>query len=801
MHRVLDRLFLEHDLRIVAVAAVICLLACFTTFLLVEQVRREGGRRRLAWLAASGFVSGTGIWATHFIAMLAYRPNMNVAYDVERTLLSIVVAIVLTGAGWWLSLSERRFSSISAGTIVGIGIASMHYIGMDAMIMAGRIAYATDLIVASVFISVGLSVAAVVVRSRRAARNRYILPWPATVLFTLAICGMHFTGMGAATMVAGPGASSSGAIFTGRGLTVAVSLMALAILAIGLVAVIAERKLQQQAAAQEHQLKSFADAAIEGLILTDGLEVIKANRSFLHTAGYSDLASCPNLLSDLFPDLNVAQLPVMIDSTPTECELATANGERCPIEALSRPFENEKSNMFILAVRDIRERKEAAARIAHLAYHDALTGLPNRAVFSDHLKKTLEKARRRRVALLCLDLDGFKAVNDLYGHPSGDELLVQTSQRLRTAAGEHCLVARLGGDEFAIVQQGGAQPRHAGQLADKVIAALNEPFDLQEQSVRIGCSVGIAIYPSDATTGSSLVKNADLALYRAKSEGGRLARFYEIAMDEAMQQRRQMEAELKLALGRDEFEVYYQPVADLDAGVIIGFEALLRWTHPVQGMISPEVFIPLAEECGHIDLLGEWVLRQACGEAAGWEPPLRLSVNLSPLQFLPNNFVEMVRKIIAETGMDPRRLDLEVTEGLLIKDADKAIEILRELKDMGVQISMDDFGTGYASLSYFRMFPFDKVKIDRSFIKDMMINPQALAIIRSVIGLGHGLNMPVIAEGVETVEQLDALKAEGCTQVQGYLISRPQPIGHFERLLLDRGRGSGEGAYPLRAAG
>jgi diguanylate cyclase (GGDEF)-like protein len=805
MERVLTCILFEHDLRIVAIAAVICVLACFTTFLLVEQVRREPGRARLVWLSAAAFVAGTGIWATHFIAMLAYRAHSNVAYDVGRTLLSIVVAIGLTGAGWWLSLSARRFSTVAAATVVGAGISTMHYIGMGAMIMPGHIVFAPDLVAASLVISVVFSFGAIAIRNRRVARNSLILPWPATAMFTLAICGMHFTGMGAARMVHGPAVPLPDGAITGQGLTVAVAVMALAILAIGLVAVIAERKLQRRAADEEQRLSSFANAAIEGLLLTDGTTVKKANRSFLQTAGYNDLVDCPPNLADLFPALDLDRLPIAIDGTPSESELMTSAGEACPVELLVRPFGRADGGMFVLAVRDIRERKEAAARIAHLAYHDVLTGLPNRAVFAEHLAATLEQSERRRVALLCLDLDGFKAVNDLYGHPAGDELLIEASHRLRDAVGEGCLVARLGGDEFAVVQAGAYQPRHAGSLADKIIGALNEPFLLQDQSVRVGCSVGIAVYPTDARSASDLIKNADLALYRAKSEGGRLARFYEAAMDEAMRDRRNMEAELRLALGRDEFSIHYQPLADLEAGKIIGFEALLRWDHPTRGSISPEEFIPLAEECNYIETLGEWVLRHACAEAAGWQGGLRLSVNLSPLQFIPGNLVDTVRRIVAETGMDPRRLDLEVTEGLLIREPDKAVEVLRELKKLGIQISMDDFGTGYSSLSYFRVFPFDKLKIDRSFVKDMLVNPQARAIIRSVIGLGRGLEMSVIAEGVETEEQLDALRIDGCTQVQGYLISRPGPIAHFERAVLEPRTESlknrGNAKPPRKAAG
>jgi diguanylate cyclase len=349
------------------------------------------------------------------------------------------------------------------------------------------------------------------------------------------------------------------------------------------------------------------------------------------------------------------------------------------------------------------------------------------------------------------------------------------------------LVARLGGDEFASVQEGGSQPTHAGLLSERLIEALREPFAVGNQSVRISASIGVAIHPDDADTPSDLIKNADMALYRAKAEGRGLTRFYEAAMDEALRQRRQLEADLDEAIGREELKVHYQPLADLGSGAITGFEALLRWDHARLGPISPEMFIRLAEESGLIVKLGEWVLREACREAARWNPQLKLAVNLSPLQFMQEDLVGAVECVLAETGLAPSRLELEVTEGLLIKDTSGALATLERLKSLGVQIAMDDFGTGYSSLTYLRMFPFDKVKIDQGFVRDMIENPQAMAIIRSVIGLGHGLGVPVVAEGVETQAQLDALRAEGCDQVQGYFIARPNPIGYFEGVVIGRG--------------
>jgi diguanylate cyclase (GGDEF)-like protein/PAS domain S-box-containing protein len=784
MLRVLHCIFLEHDLRAVALAGVICLLASFTTFMMVEQARRAT-RRRFAWLAAAGFVSGTGIWATHFIAMLAYMPGMTMNYDAGLTFLSIVVAILLSGIGWWISIRPERWAPFAAGTMIGAGISVMHYVGMAAVSMAGRLDYAADLIVASVAIGIALSILAIAVRRRRSA-NGAKLPWPAALLFTLAICGMHFTAMGAAQIVADPSMAMPASAISGPMLAIPVTAMTLLILALSFAITLFDRKLDRRAIEEEKRLRSFADAAVEGLVVFDGDSIVDANRSFHALAGYGDADSCPKSLAALLPGIEADRLSSTDDGAGTEWRLVQADGGERPVEIIARPLDWGGSKLRILAVRDISERKEAEARIAHLAYHDALTGLPNRAVFAERLAKALDESHGESVAVLCIDLDGFKSVNDLYGHPVGDELLIEVGQRLRRVASEQCLVARLGGDEFAVIQCDSDQPNHSGILADRLVAALSEPFQLEEQLVRISCSIGVAIHPQDASGPIELIKNADMALYRAKAEGGRTMRFYELAMDEALRERRQLEASLRLAIGRGELQVHYQPLADLASGAIMSFEALLRWTHPTLGAISPDIFIPLAEESGFIDTLGEWVLRQACAEAAGWQPPLRLSVNLSPLQFMPGDLTGKVAAILAETGLEASRLDLEVTEGLLIKDAESALETLRGLKALGVQISMDDFGTGYASLSYFRMFPFDKVKIDRSFVHHMMDNPQALAIIRSVIGLGHGLGMPVIAEGVETEEQLNALRAEGCTQVQGFLISRPGPIENFERIVIDR---------------
>ncbi|HEX4800817.1 MAG TPA: EAL domain-containing protein, partial [Sphingomicrobium sp.] len=433
---------------------------------------------------------------------------------------------------------------------------------------------------------------------------------------------------------------------------------------------------------------------------------------------------------------------------------------------------------------ETEERVRAEALVNHMARHDALTLLPNRVLFRENLKQDIARARRDHpLAVLCLDLDNFKAVNDTLGHPIGDALLKMVAERLAGCLETSDMVARLGGDEFAIVQREGSQPVGARVLAQSLIDAIGAPFDVDGHTVVIGTSVGIALAPNDGDGPDEALKNADLALYRAKAEGRGTYRFFEAAMDAEMQARRLLDLDLRAALARDEFELYYQPLVDLQAAQLNGFEALLRWKHPVRGMVSPADFIPLAEEIGVITSIGAWVLKQACAEAARWPSHLTIAVNLSPVQFKNRALVLDVIAALGASGLAANRLELEITEAVMLQDTEATLATLRQLKDLGVHISMDDFGTGYSSLSYLRKFPFDKIKIDQSFVRDLESRPESMAIVRAVAGLGSTLGIPTTAEGVETLDQLKAVKAEGCTQVQGFLIGKPQPASQIPALL------------------
>lgn len=440
-------------------------------------------------------------------------------------------------------------------------------------------------------------------------------------------------------------------------------------------------------------------------------------------------------------------------------------------------YQNKPNGGFVASHEDITEAIRAEEQITHMAHHDALTGLPNRILFRDGLEQALADAERdgNQFAVLCLDLDHFKNVNDSLGHPVGDALLKTVAERLKACMRDTDRVARLGGDEFAIVQVGITGPEPVTALAQRTIEALGAPFELDSHQIMIGTSVGVALAPGDASDADQLLKCADMALYRAKADGRGACRFFEPEMDARMQARRALETDLRQALARNEFEVYYQPLVDLAANRVSGFEALLRWHHPTRGMVSPAEFIPLCEEIGLIGSIGGWVLRTACSEAATWPAGTKVAVNLSPLQFKNSALVLEVVAALGASGLAPNRLELEITETAMLADTDATLAVLHQLRDLGVRISMDDFGTGYSSLSYLRKFPFDKIKIDQSFVRDLSETSDSLAIVRAVTGLGHSLGMVTTAEGVETLERLVQLEAEGCTEVQGYLFSRPRP--------------------------
>jgi diguanylate cyclase (GGDEF)-like protein len=555
---------------------------------------------------------------------------------------------------------------------------------------------------------------------------------------------------------------------------------------------------EQQLRAQNVQLDAALNNIAQGLAMFDADQrLVLCNRRYAEiyelspdqvTLGTTLLEIIRHrvgnkLLSDMSPEAIVdAMLRRRNDTHFAEFHSQLSDG-RC-IAITVQPMADGGT---VSTHQDITEQRRSEAKIAHMAHHDALTGLPNRTLLDERLELAVAHAKRGEiVATHLLDLDYFKNVNDTLGHPVGDKLLTMVADRLRRLVQEGETVARMGGDEFAIVQVQVAQPSDATALAQRVIDGVSEPYEIDGHQVVVGASVGISVSVTDGPSPDLLLRNADLALYRAKSGGRGTLRFFEPEMDAQMQARRLMESDLRRALVGHEFEVHYQPIVNLQSNEISAFEALIRWQHSERGMVSPAAFIPLAEEIGLIVPLGEWVLRTACSAAARWPDHTKICVNLSPVQFKSRGLVEVVIGALATSGLRPGRLELEITETVLLADAEATLAVLHQLRGLGVRIAMDDFGTGYSSLSYLQTFPFDRIKIDRSFVKGVAEDIGSLNIVRAVAALAKGIGMATTAEGVETQEQLDAVKAEGCTEMQGFLFSRALPSRDIERLFLSK---------------
>jgi len=548
---------------------------------------------------------------------------------------------------------------------------------------------------------------------------------------------------------------------------------------------------------QNRRLQTALDSMSQGLCMygADGRLVI-SNRRACEMSGLPDGAFIPGMtvyeimranpdlrsLADAAHRQRVAHyVNVTALREPAVYQLDLPDGR-----ALRVTHEPTPDGGFVDTFTDMTEGKQAEARISHLALHDPLTDLPNRTLMHDQLEEACLRAERGEAfAIICLDVDQFKTINESLGHPVGDQLLRAIAERLLSEARLTDTVARVGGDEFAIIQTGIDNAVDAKIFASRVLGALTLPYSIGGHDVTIGVSVGVAVAPDDGTDPYQLLKNADLALYRAKLDGRGCIRFFQPRMDAQMQIRRLLETDLRKALGAQEFEVYYQPLLNARSRKISGFEALLRWHSPERGMVSPAEFIPLCEQIGLIDPIGEWVLRQACVEAVKWPVPARVAVNVSARQFRGGRLIHTIDQILRSTGLAPQRLEIEVTETMMIENRDEAVDILRQIKRLGVRISMDDFATGFSSPSYLRSFPFDNIKIDQSFVRELGVKRDSTAIIRAVTGLCGSLGVTSTAEGVETEEQLALLNLEQCDEVQGYLFSRARPateiLSLFER--------------------
>jgi diguanylate cyclase (GGDEF)-like protein/PAS domain S-box-containing protein len=765
-----------HDLRLVGLAALVCVQASFSAINLLRHARKSEGRMRSVWLAVSAIATGFGIWATHFIAMLAFMPGIPSGYNISLTVLSLVAAILLTGTGLAVSLAPNwRHGPWIGGAIVAGGIAAMHYTGMAAFEIAGIILWDPVLVAASIVLGALFGAVALPVGLYGTQEKWKI---GGAMLLTLAICSHHFTAMAAASIVPDPSIEVSQSALPGAWLAVGVAIASFAILGLALAGVVLDIREHRRLELEVDHMRDLANASVEGLLVCDGEVIVSVNTSFALLAGLSTDNLVGTRIERCFPD-PVARAVLLSGTNETVgTDLHHLDGSKIPVELILRPIVFAGRSHYVIAVRDLKARKDAEQHIYFLAHHDALTSLPNRGHFHTRLDQEIAALTPgNNLAVLCLDLDRFKEVNDLFGHSAGDKALQMVASRVSAVLGNRQMMARLGGDEFAILLPDIANPAAAGRLAETVLEALRTSSEVPD--IHIAGSIGIALFPGDAADRQSLLIHADTALHRAKTDGRNTYRFFEASMGAEVRDRRMLEHDLRHAIGRDELLLVYQPQQEIKSGKVIGFEALLRWKHPTRGQISPALFVPVAEESGAILPIGDWVLKTACREAATWPEPLKIAVNVSAAQLYDPGFVPELHQILLETGLPASRLEIEITETALVRDFGRALAMLRQIKALGICIAMDDFGTGYSSLSNLRAFPFDRIKIDGSFIKSVNCNRQAATIVRAVLGLGRGLGLPVLAEGVETEAELKFLQDERCDEVQGYLLGRPATIDSF----------------------
>ncbi|WHA43703.1 bifunctional diguanylate cyclase/phosphodiesterase [Agrobacterium larrymoorei] len=764
MFAVLECVAVQHDRRVVVLAAIIALVGMVSFFHLLLRAEESPIKRRPYWIVVAAFASGSSVWATHFIAMLAYQGSIPIGFDLFYTSISAILAVL----GFWICLQffwRKNGSSIAAGLTVTVTVACMHFMGMAGLQAAATVQYQLVPIVVGTIVSVvQFSLSFFLFRKIRS----WVRVPVGALLSILGVLTLHFTAV--SSTILSPDPSLPGPDMDGMDrliLIAAITGVTFLILTVTAVAALIDRHLVD--------LKGLVNATLDGIAVVRDGRIMEVNTRFAELFCEKELAllgRSPDAL--LLPEDGLpADAPRVagIEATPKlgdktrHFELAVRT-----IEYRGRPCE-------VLTVRDLTDKRRAQRQIEYLARHDILTGLSNRSLFNERLAMQIGKAAEGEpFSLLALDLDRFKAVNDLFGHAEGDRVLKDVARILQNSVRPGDLVARLGGDEFAIMTSYNTTEADVRELAEGILSAFRREMDSVSDPTAVGVTIGIAMFPRDGDDNETLMHAADLALYRAKINGRGVAAFYDPTMDQETRERRRLESDLRQAISRNELELLYQPVHSVETGELAGYEALVRWQHPTRGAVPPDVFIPIAEETGVIISLGEWVLNEACSAAVTWDSHLKIAVNISPVQFSVSNLVYTICSTLERTGLAPARLELEVTESALLKDRMATLAVMRQLKSLGITIVMDDFGTGYSSLSNLRSFPFDKIKIDRSFIAAMKQDDNARSIVRAIIGLGRSLDLPVTAEGIETDTQYRMVVDEGCTQAQGYLFGKPSSL-------------------------
>ncbi|CAM4031218.1 bifunctional diguanylate cyclase/phosphodiesterase [Paenibacillus alkaliterrae] len=748
---------------------------------------------------------GMGIWSMHFIAMLAFHLSIPVTYSLSLVIFSIIPAILASGLALHIvSQPTMRISQVFIGALfIGTGIVSMHYIGMEAMVMRATIEYNPILWVLSAIIAYVVSLAALQLlfwaQQKSGTPGFWRRKAGSALVMGIAISGMHFTGMSAATFKHDHHPISLPGSFDNTLLAYLIGIGVLYILGLVFISIFIDKRFESHSITSERKFRSVFESANDAIVLADSKgTIISWNKGARLIFGYEEEEVLGKNIQIIIPERYRAAhrkgmeryistgKPQIIGKT-VELQGLRKDRSEFPIELSLATWVEEENTYFSSSIRDITERKKAEEKINQMVYLDPLTGLSNRHLLNDRLTQALDQARenKQNIGIMFIDLDRFKYINDTLGHAMGDRLLIEVAKRIHACLDKADTISRQGGDEF-IVLLPNTTADEVTKIAHKIVDQFTQSFELNEHEMFVTPSIGISLYPSDGLDMETLIKNADTAMYRVKEQGKNNFRFYTPDMNEAVSKKMKLEFGLRKGLERDEFKVYYQPQVDVTSGRVIGVEALIRWQHPEWGNIPPADFIPLAEETGLIIPIGEWILYEACRQNKCWQnqgyPPLRMAVNISSRQFQQSNLVETVSKTLKRTGLDPQYLDLELTESI-IQDSKYAVSTMQKLKSMGIHLSIDDFGTGYSSLSYLKLFPIDSLKIDRSFTSNIFTDSKDAALVHTIIIMAHNLDLKVIAEGVETQEQLRFLQESKCNEAQGYLFSRPVIAGEMSAIL------------------
>ncbi|MGF1606207.1 MAG: putative bifunctional diguanylate cyclase/phosphodiesterase [Rhodothalassiaceae bacterium] len=776
----------QHDLQLMMLALVLAWLTGLTSTFLANHARVAPPPRRLGWTVLVGVTLGCGLWTFHNQALLALDPSLSLGFRPGLAAVALAAALATGLIGIFVRfISTRVWVGLLGSVIMAAGSLLVHFLTCKAILRTDLIVYSNQSAVAAFLASVLVLLISGRVGMRSLRRRRLIAMG---LLIGSSFAVTHVVALVGATLPPEPaGAVPAGAP---RSLLIAATTVGAAlVLGLSLLGALVDRRLEGRALRETQRLRDLANAALEGIALVREGQIVIANGSLAALTGRTD---------GQLQDLSVLHLfrrddqPTVLsalaqpDGRRREARLINAQGMEIPVEVIVRTLPGEgHAPLPVMVFRDLREKRAAEARIRHLSQHDSLTDLPNRTLFYARLHQGLERGRRNRsmLSLILVDIQRFKQVNEVKGQQVGDAMLRAVAARLMESVRANDTLARLAGDQFAILQEDVEATSQVDHLARRLLSGMQTPVMINGEETGISVAIGISVFPDDGDDESVLLAHAESALKRAKADGGSAFRFFEPDMDRELRDRQTLALQMRHAQRRGEFRMHYQPVADGSSGAIVGFEALMRWEHPDKGWVSPGLFIPVAEESGFISDLGQWALSEVCAEAASWSEALKVAVNVSPVQFRCEAFLSHLDETLKRTGLAPDRLELEVTEGALIEDVEGAVVLLNRLKQLGVCIAMDDFGTGYSSLNYLQRFPFDKLKIDRSFVLGLGEDPQSTAIVRGVIGLARGLGVTVVAEGVETEQHLAALRCEGCDLVQGYFLGRPQPIERYHAIV------------------